>query len=393
MKFYLRLCLFAVFSFLIVTDSYAQEATDKKRVAVYVTGEDVNQSMKKVFNSKLGTAVTSSGQYVLVETGSEFLKALELEIDRQTSGDVRSNQIVALGRRYGVKLVIVADVSEMFDEFFIVSRLINLETGLVEKNIDVSGAAETMDQLNGLSQKVATSLFENVSNGRYSDSASGGGSVESFTVNGVTFEMVKVDGGTYSMGSYSGYSSETPVHSESISTFYIGKTEVTQALWAAVMGNNPSQFRGENRPVENVSWYDCQEFVERLSRLTGRIFRLPTEAEWEYAARGGNRSRGYTYSGSNDIYRVAWYSENSGGSTHPVAQKLDNELGIYDMSGNVWEWTSDNYSSDYSSARSSSNRVHRGGGWNNDATNCRVAFRYSNSPGCRNDNLGLRLAL
>ncbi|MDE6279231.1 MAG: formylglycine-generating enzyme family protein [Paramuribaculum sp.] len=230
------------------------------------------------------------------------------------------------------------------------------------------------------------------SGSRYS-SSSGGGNVESFTVNGVTFEMVRVDGGSFMMGSYSGANDEQPVHSETVSTFYIGKTEVTQALWAAVMGNNPSYFRGETRPVEQVSWYDCQEFVERLSRLTGRIFRLPTEAEWEFAARGGTRSRGYTYSGSDDVYRVAWYAENSGATTHPVAQKLDNELGLYDMSGNVWEWTSDNYSSNYNSPRNSSNRVARGGSWGNSAPGCRVASRYFNSPGNRDADVGLRLAL
>ncbi len=159
------------------------------------------------------------------------------------------------------------------------------------------------------------------------------------------------------------------------------------------MGSNPSSFRGEHLPVESVSWYDCQEFVERLSRLTGRIFRLPTEAEWEYAARGGSKSKGYTYSGSEDVYRVAWYSDNSGGTTHPVGLKLDNELGIFDMSGNVWEWCSDNYSSSYSQPRNSSSRVHRGGSWFHPATYCRVAYRSYNTPGYRGNNLGLRLAL
>lgn len=393
MKSLFYISLLALLSVLSFSSASAQEEVVKKKVAVYVTGEDVEPKMKKVFSSKLGTAITSSGRYALVETGTEFLAALEKEIDRQTSGDVRSNQIVALGQRYGVKLVVVADISEMFDELFVVSRLINLETGLVEKNIDDSGAVETLNQLNNLAQKVATALLGDVSTGRASTSGAAGGNVESFTVNGVTFEMVRVDGGSFQMGSYSGDSDETPVHSESVSTFYIGKTEVTQALWAAVMGNNPSNFRGENRPVEMVSWFDCQEFVERLSRLTGRVFRLPTGAEWEFAARGGTRSRGYIYSGSDDVYRVAWYTENSGGSTHPVAQKLDNELGIYDMSGNVWEWTSDCYSSNYNSARSSSYRVYRGGSWNGIATYCRVAYRYVNSPGYRDYSIGLRLAL
>ncbi|MDE5567797.1 MAG: formylglycine-generating enzyme family protein [Muribaculaceae bacterium] len=231
-----------------------------------------------------------------------------------------------------------------------------------------------MQQLISLSKQVADGLLGGLSRntGRsgngYSAISTGGGQVETFTVNGVTFEMIMVDGGA-------------------MNPFYIGKTEVTQRLWYAVMGNNPSRFIGNNNPVEQVSWYDCQEFVERLSRLTGRNFRLPTDREWEYAARGGSKSRGYEYSGSNDIYRVAWYDENSGDQTHPVAQKLDNELSIYDMSGNVWEWCSDLWSSN------STNRVIRGGGWGGGAASCRVANRLNFTPSTRDDDLGLRLAL
>lgn len=195
------------------------------------------------------------------------------------------------------------------------------------------------------------------------------------------------------MGSWSGDSDEQPVHSETVGTFYIGRTEVTQRLWAAVMGNNPSKFRGENNPVESVSWYDCQEFVERLSRMTGRTFRLPTEAEWEYAARGGNRSRGYLYSGSENLSSVGWYDGNSGSMTHPVGQKLDNELGIFDMSGNVYEWCQDCWRSNYNASTNCSYRVLRGGGWYDAATGCRVAYRNDNSPDCRRGINGMRLAL
>ena len=164
-----------------------------------------------------------------------------------------------------------------------------------------------------------------------------------FMVNGVSFEMVRVEGGTFHMGATSeqkdeAWDREKPVHSVTLSSYYIGKTEVTQALWQAVMGSNPSNFKGSNLPVECVCWNDCQEFIQKLNSLTGRNFRLPTEAEWEFACRGGNNSRGYKYSGSNNLGSVAWYDDNSGGQTHPVATKAPNELGIYDMSGNVWEW-------------------------------------------------------
>ena len=374
----------------------AQEAV-KKKVAVYMTGDDVDSGVKKVIGARLVSAITQTSEYAAVERTADFLKALTQETDYQQSGEVRDNQIAALGKKFGVKYVVVADVSEVFDEYFIAARLINVETGLVEKAFDETGQAESASQLVSLANKIASGLLSGISSGGRSNNVSSGGNVERFTVNGVTFEMVRVDGGSYQMGSYSGSSDEQPVHTVNVSTFYIGKTEVTQALWAAVMGNNPSYFRGENLPVENVSWFDCQEFVERLSRLTGRIFRLPTENEWEYAARGGNKSRGYIYSGSDDLYRVGWYTENSGSTTHPVGQKLNNELGIFDMSGNVWEWTSDLWSNNYNSPRnggsSGSNRVNRGGGWSYDASGCRVAGRNYYSPSFRSNNLGLRLAL
>ena len=230
--------------------------------------------------------------------------------------------------------------------------------------------------------------------------------VQVFTVHGVAFKMVRVAGGTFQMGATSeqgsdAYDSENLVHSVTLSDYYIGQTEVTQELWKAVMGSNPSYFTGDNRrPVENVSWNDCMEFIVKLNQLTGKNFRLPTEAEWEYAARGGNKSRGYKYSGSNNPDAVAWYDKNSGGETHPVAQKQSNELGLYDMSGNVWEWCADRYG-DYSSnsqtnptgASTGSNRVLRGGSWFNYAWIVRVSNRSSCTPGDRGNCGGLRLAL
>ena len=230
--------------------------------------------------------------------------------------------------------------------------------------------------------------------------------IQIFNIKGVEFKMLRVQGGTFQMGGTSEQGSdaadnEYPVHSVTLSDYYIGQTEVTQELWKAVMGSNPSYFKGDNqRPVENVSWNDCQKFIDKLNRLTGKNFRLPTEAEWEYAARGGNKSKGYKYSGSNDADAVAWYDKNIGGKTHPVATKQSNELGLYDMSGNVWECCQDWYGK-YSSrsqnnpkeANIGSARVLRGGGWNNYARNVRVSYRYFNSPVYRYINRGLRFAL
>ena len=219
-----------------------------------------------------------------------------------------------------------------------------------------------------------------------------------FTVKGVSFTMIAVKGGSYTMGCTSEqgsdcYSSEEPAHSEYVSDFMIGETEVTQALWQAVMGSNPSNFTGDmQRPVEKVSWDDCQTFIRKLNQLTGENFRLPTEAEWEYAARGGNKSRGYKYSGSNNVGTVAWYDGNSGNTTHCVKTKQPNELGIYDMSGNVREWCQDEWCSDYNSPRSSGYRVLRGGSWLNDAGFVRVSSRSYGYPDDRNISDGLRLA-
>ena len=224
------------------------------------------------------------------------------------------------------------------------------------------------------------------------------------TLDDIMRNMVYVEGGTFTMGATSEqqnpYDDEKPTHRVSLSSFYIGKYEVTQALWKAVMGSNPSNWKGDNLPVENVSWNDCQTFLRKLNAMTGKNFRLPTEAEWEYAARGGNLSRGYQYSGSKKIDDVAWYDNNSGGETHPVGTKAPNELGIYDMSGNVWEWCQDWYG-DYhgysqtnpTGPSSGSYRVYRGGSLGGLAWYCRVAYRNYYVPGYRCNGLGLRLAL
>ena len=217
--------------------------------------------------------------------------------------------------------------------------------------------------------------------------------------------MVPVDGGTFWMGANpedsEAYGDEKPRHQVTLSDFSIGRYEVTQEEWEAVMGSNPSEFKGAKRPVENVSWGDCQEFIRKLNEKTGKQFRLPTEAEWEFAARGGNKSQGYQYSGSNNPGAVAWYYYgNSGNQTHDVGQKSPNELGLYDMSGNVREWCQDWYD-DYSSSSqtnptgpaSGSNRVLRGGSCDGGAWDCRVSLRDYYTPDNRYDDLGFRLVL
>ena len=225
-----------------------------------------------------------------------------------------------------------------------------------------------------------------------------------FQLGNVAFKMIPVEGGTFTMGATPeqgdhAFGDEKPAHRVTLSSYSIGETQVTQALWRSVMGTNPSRFKGDNLPVEQVSWGDCQEFIRKLNQITGKRFRLLTEAEWEYAARGGNKSRGYKYSGSNDIGSGAWYKDNSSKQTHPVATKLPNELGIYDMIGNVLEWCSDWYG-DYNGSSqtnptgptSGSNRVLRGGSWLSSAWYCRVSYR-SGTPSLSGYNIGFRLAL
>ena len=239
---------------------------------------------------------------------------------------------------------------------------------------------------------------------------------------GITIDMVYVQGGTFQMGSPEGvgYDGERPQHSVTLNDFLIDKYQVTVGLWKAVMGSDPSYFKkGDNYPVESVSWDDIvgtsssavgytvngityyqNGFCFKLSQMVGgvRQYRLPTEAEWEFAARGGNQSRGYEYSGSYRIGDVAWYSVNSSSSTQPVGTKSANELGIFDMSGNVWEWCGDWYDSYNNLARnnptgptSGYNRVERGGSWHYDAAHARVARREGNATGARSNQLGFRL--
>jgi formylglycine-generating enzyme len=206
-------------------------------------------------------------------------------------------------------------------------------------------------------------------------------------------QMVKVAGGTFRMGSDK--YDEQPIHPVSVSDFYIGKYEVTQVEWRSIMGEVPkelTEFKGDSMPVHSISWNDIQEFLQKISIKTGKKYRLPTEAEWEFAARGGNDSKGYTFSGSNDLKSVAETYKMS-----IVGYKTANELGIYDMSGNVWEWCQDWYKGYPSSIgvtdRTGSDRVCRGDGWNGNENRCRSTNRYSAAPTRRGNNLGFRLAL
>lgn len=226
-----------------------------------------------------------------------------------------------------------------------------------------------------------------------------------YRINGVRFTMKYVEGGTFMMGASDNDSiadsDEKPDHKVTVGDFYIGETEVTQELWKAVMGKNPAKIKGENWPIENVSYKKCLEFVEKLSEMTGRHFRLPTEAEWEYAARGGKYSKGYLYAGANDVEKVAWLHNDTLWARHmPVASKQPNELGIYDMSGGVWEWCDtpyEPYSGDkgtfFTRLIRSRFKVVRGSGFRGYAKYARVSNRYCNAVWRNDHTIGLRIAM
>ncbi|WP_455052021.1 SUMF1/EgtB/PvdO family nonheme iron enzyme [Leyella stercorea] len=265
--------------------------------------------------------------------------------------------------------------------------------------------SKTVNILEGQTATLAGVLSTNASSSVASGTSSSGNTITIPVKDGISIDMVRVEAGTFTMGATAEmkdpYGEEKPTHQVTLTNdYYIGKYEVTQALWKAVMGNNPSCFKGDNLPVETVTWDDCQEFISQLNRITGKTFRLPTEAEWEYAARGGKKGRGCQYSGSNNLSDVAWYKDNSDSKTHAVGSKQANELGIYDMSGNVWEWCQDWYGryskssqTNPTGATSGSYRVLRGGSCFITARICRSSYRRGNTPVNRDYSLGFRLAI
>ena len=284
----------------------------------------------------------------------------------------------------GDGVVTAADVTAVYD------KLLNNANTYSESAYDVNGDGT-------VTAADITALYDVMLNGEPSNTTE-------YTVNGVTFAMVNVEGGTFTMGANAGDTNasdnENPAHQVTVGAFAMGQTEVTQALWQAVMGTNPSHFVDANKPVEKVSWDDCQEFIAKLNEMTGKNFRLPTESEWEFAARGGNKSNNNLYAGSNDIAQVAWYDDNSGDISQIVATKAANELGLFDMTGNVWEWCSD-WFGDYSADEQTNpagpatgeETLLRGGIWCSSAKKCRNSKRFGAAPDFADDDMGLRLAM
>jgi len=224
-----------------------------------------------------------------------------------------------------------------------------------------------------------------------------------FLANGVVFKMIHVEGGTFTMGSNASDAMadvEKPAHNVTLSSYYIAETEVTQIHWKKVMNANPSTYKGDNLPVHRMTWDKAQDFIAKLNELTGFTFRMPTDAEWEYAARGGKYTHHYRFAGSSNIDEVAVYSANSGNKPNEVATKAPNELGLYDMTGNVFEWVADWYAPYTSEAQTNPTgpetgryRVERGGGFNSSDVVCRITNRMSLQPTNYALSLGMRLAI
>jgi len=385
---------------------YAQQS--KPQIAVYVTG-DLKDGEKKAVNTEMLDALVKNGRYTAVERSDVFLAKIAEEHKKQRSGSVDDKQISKLGKQFGVQFVCVADVTKVLDSYLVSARIINVETATVDKMGKAYSHLESPEALADVSERVVTSMFGD----------------------GITdVEMVFVKGGTFVMGctgeSNDCYPMERPTQKVTVDDFYIGKYEVTQKLWKHVMGGSRSLHGGDDMlPIFGETWNDVQIFIARLSAITGKSYRLPTEAEWEYAARGGAASRGYKYAGSNNIEDVAWYYVNSGNRTlsdyttetvdkdnfvktvisnenraHVVGTKQPNELGIHDMSGNVYEWVSD-WHDHYSyhdkinpkGPSSGTKRVYRGGNYSSNSRTCRVFLRLGGEPDRKNMPPGFRLAL
>ena len=381
-----------------------------KRVAVYVS-KTGNKDVDIILGDQLVAGFAHSGEYVAVERTNAFLKQIQKESGYQQSGAVSDDDLLRLGKKFGVQYVCVAQTIPWGGAYFISSRLVNVETAEVPKmynaeNKTLSNSKEVL--------AVAQEIASNLSGAGVSRVSSN----QDFTEEalGINMKMIWVEGGEFMMGCTSEQSGcdadEKNVRRVTVDGFYIGMLEVTQSQWEKVMGTNIyQQWKeggnignvnkgvGSEYPMYSVSWEEATEFCRILSEKTGHTYTLPTEAQWEYAARGGKKADSTIYAGDNAIDAVAWYTDNSGRRTHPCGTKRANALGIYDMSGNVSEWCKDWYSSTYASydtnnptgPSSGSERVRRGGNWYCGAYSCRVAEREKYPPIYHSDGIGFRV--
>jgi hypothetical protein len=346
----------------------------KEKVAIYTT-DNSGQNIVEFVGDFLTNAIVKRGQYMAIERTAQFLAELNKEQSFQRGGAVDDSQISRLGKNMGVQLVCVVKIGKSGEQLFISARLVDVETAALKSTArPVRFDADNWDGIEKCCETITASMFgernkSSSSSGSYSSGAPANGSV--YNPDGI--ELVYVEG------------------TGSIQSFYIGKYEVTQAQYEAIMGVNPSYFEGHNHPVEMVSWNDAQEFITKLNARTGRKYRLPSSAEWEYAAREGKKNSNYRYSGSDGIGAVAWCEENSNNTTHPGGKKHPNALGIYDMSGNIGEMCADLSTSDVGEIE-----VHiRGGDYSDNAFKVHMltATGYKSNYTYRIRNRGFRVSM
>ncbi len=423
-----------LFILLLSALSLTAVAQEDKKVAILPTVDvegNVKYGIKFQLRASLTYAINQTPGYKGFDRVD--ISSIMSEQDFQRTGNVSNDQIKRLGIMTGAQYVLIAEAALYDDQNIIIAaKILDVETGGLIQSSPPSIASKDPEKMQEACVKVAQKLL-----GLSGSGSSGGGSRtpgygtpgyassspsrgQDFTETawGVNMKMIWVEGGEFMMGCTSEQGGgcgddEKNVRRVTVDGFYIGMLEVTQAQWERVMGTSISQQRdkedsssslngvGPDYPMYYVSWTEAMEFCRLLSQKTGKTYTLPTEAQWEYAARGGNRADGTKYAGSNIVDAVAWYRDNSGSKTHPCGTKRANALGIYDMSGNVWEWCKDWYSDSYKSydtnnptgPSSGSFRVRRGGSWINYAWNCRVTGRGSNSPSNHGSYLGFRVVL
>jgi len=412
-----------VFALLAMLSVFAM-AQNAKKVAILETVDKENKvsyGVKLQLRSSLTYAISSTPGYEGYDRVD--MSSILGEHNFQRTGYVSDAQIKKLGEMTGASSILVAEAA-IYDASHIIvtAKILNVETASVENSAPPQIAGTDPEAMQNACTQLAAKLLGNSGGqmtyhgGKTGSNAYPDGQNFTETAFGINMKMIYVEGGTFTMGCTGEQGSEcnddeSPSRRTTVSSFYIGMLEVTQSQWEAVMGTSIYQQKskanassiygtGADYPMYYVSWEEAKEFCLRLSRQTGKTYRLPTEAEWEYAARGGNKNEGTKYSGGWSLGSVGWYDGNSNRSSHPCGTKMGNALGIYDMNGNVWEWCEDWYgpylaydTDNPKGASSGSYRVLRGGSWINGAGYCRVSERHSSTPSNHGFSLGFRVVL
>jgi formylglycine-generating enzyme required for sulfatase activity len=434
---------------------YALSIYGQQKIAVYLAG-DCEPGIKRVFGNKLVESINTSGVFTAADRTSDFIAEAKRQSGFDQSAAISESQIGNLGQQFGAQYVCLTEVLSAAGSNYVSTRFINAETNAIITTVEFTRYLGSVEDLANASAYITGKILsiaiinniikiDNLNSAwqnylmkqqkeeekrqqkeeekrekamekrekatgkqqQKEDEISELSRVNTQQISSASvpadFDMILVKGGTFTMGSddkKDAEKDEKPTHEVTLSDFYIGKTEVTCAQWKSIMGNYPSKHIGDEQLPACVNWLEIQEFIVKLNSKTGMDYRLLTEAEWEYAARGGNQNKSNKYSGSNNVDEIAWYEDNSNNKAHIVGSKKVNELGIYDMSGNVWEWCSDRYEKYSSSPQNNpiitdsnnKNRVLRGGSFDSKRQGVRVSQRFSENPNKYSKNIGFRLA-